>query len=42
LTIPYQFKHLAMGLSDVMGLPLSFDVQLWSPAAAHMTRDAGA
>lgn len=33
ITVPYQFKHLAIGLSDVAGLPLSIDVQLWKPYA---------
>lgn len=31
IQVPYQFKHLALPLADAMGLPLSWDVQLWEP-----------
>lgn len=31
IQIPYEFKHLAFPLTDAVGLPLSFDVQLWKP-----------
>lgn len=31
LTVPYQFKHLAIPLSDAFGLPLHVDLQIWKP-----------
>lgn len=33
LIIPFEFKHLGVPLTDAVGLPLSFDVQLWQPFA---------
>lgn len=29
--VPYQFKHLAIPLTDTFGIPLSFDVEVWHP-----------
>lgn len=31
IQVPYQFKHLAMPLTDSFGIPLSFDVEIWVP-----------
>jgi hypothetical protein len=31
LLVPYQFAHLAEPLTTVVGLPLSFDVEIWAP-----------
>lgn len=31
LQVPFQFKHLAMPLTDAFGIPLSIDVQIWQP-----------
>jgi hypothetical protein len=31
IQVPYQFKHLAMPLTDAFGIPLSFDVEIWVP-----------
>jgi len=31
MQVPYQFKHLAMPLTDAFGIPLSFDVEIWVP-----------
>lgn len=29
--VPYQFKHLAIPLTDAFGIPVSIDVQIWQP-----------
>lgn len=29
--VPYQFKALALPLTDVFGIPLHIDVQIWKP-----------
>ena len=31
IQVPYQFKHLAIPLTDAFGIPLSFDVEVWRP-----------
>jgi hypothetical protein len=31
IQVPYQFKHLAVALTDAFGVPLSFDVEVWQP-----------
>lgn len=33
LVVPYEFKALALTLSDAVAIPLSFDVQVWNPYA---------
>lgn len=29
--VPYKFKDLAIPLTDVFGIPLHVDVQIWKP-----------
>jgi len=29
IQVPYEFKELAMSLTDAFGIPLSFDVEVW-------------
>lgn len=36
IQVPYQFKHLAMPLTDAFGIPLSFDVEIWVPYKEDM------
>jgi hypothetical protein len=31
MRVPYEFKHLAVPLSDAFGIPMSVDVQVWRP-----------
>lgn len=31
LVVPFEFKHLAIPLTDAFGIPLSVDIQVWSP-----------
>lgn len=31
VTVPFEFKHLALALVDTTGIPLSWDVQTWQP-----------
>ena len=42
--VPYEFKHLAMPLSDGFGIPMHVDVQVWKPydeAAKGVTNTEG-
>ena len=31
IQVPYEFKELALPLTNAFGLPLSIDVELWAP-----------
>ena len=38
IQVPYQFKELALPMTDAFGIPLSFDVEVWAPYST--ARDA--
>lgn len=42
LRVPFDFKELAVPLSDVFGLPLSIDVQIWKPYEERLAEDRAA
>lgn len=41
LIVPFQFKDMAVPLSDAFGLPLHIDVQLWEPFDRRIREQLG-
>lgn len=39
LHVPYEFRHLALGLVDAVGVPLSVDIQVWKPYNEAVKRE---
>lgn len=35
LLVPFEFKHLAIPLSNAFGVPLSVDIQVWNPFSEY-------
>lgn len=40
LVVPFDFKELAVPLSNAFGLPLHIDVQLWKPFTDAVAAEA--
>jgi len=39
IQVPFEFKDLALPLTDAFGLPLSIDIQLWEPYARDIAEN---
>lgn len=35
LLVPFEFKHLAIPLTNAFGIPLSVDIQVWNPFSEY-------